>query len=176
MALRIRRTLATIGVLTFLCTVFASGGTAFAASPSTVNFAPLQKTCAILQVHLNGIHYTTTCLRPRSTTNPNAKISPDLGRSDCSSIFQNIKIWNYNYTGELCFDGGGYLGVQIYQVNDVYNVSADVIPLQESMWIRYYQPGTYCTIQPGYDKDFGSGYTNIEVTQLDWGASNGGNC
>lgn len=169
------KTIAAIGVVVCLCSLFTLGGTAFAASPSTINFAPLQKTCALLHVHLDGYQHTITCLSSRSTTNPNAKISPELVRTACTWPM-NIYIENYG-NSFVCFDGGGYLGVQIYNVNDVTNVSDDIIPLQEPMWIRWYSPGTYCTIQPGVNKHFGDGgHTGIEVTQLDWGATNGGNC
>jgi hypothetical protein len=86
----------------------------------------------------------------------------------------NIQVWNNDYGGQLCFQGLGYLGVNIYQVNEVDNESQGGY---SDMWMKYYHGyAVTCTIHPYHYKYFGNGITNVEVTQLDYGASNGGTC
>jgi len=170
----IRKILFLFGVIVLLISAFAfTSGSVHAArnsvqatSPSTVDFATIQKNCAIVNVHLNGLQHTIMCAK--------VHVSPsNLYRSVCP--YAKIILWNYNDSAELCFDGSGYIGVKIYQVNTVFNrVSFS------SSWMRYYHPaGVTCTLRAGAfggTKAFGSGNTNVTVTQLDWGDSNGGNC
>lgn len=167
-----RRALIISGLLSLLFAFVAmGGGSAFAAnSPTVVDFAPIQKWCAVVEVHLNGEQHTITCLQTYASRSK----SPDLGRVTCGLGITNIEIWNYDYAGDLCFSGYGYLGVAIYQVNEVDNESQAGIA---DMWMRYYHPyGVTCTIFPYHFKYFGGGYTGVEVTQLDFGASNGPQC
>jgi hypothetical protein len=64
--------------------------------------------------------------------------------------------------------------VNIYQVNEVDNES-QLGPAP--MWMRYYHGyGVTCTIAAFDNKYFGNGITNVEVTQLDYSATNGPRC
>ncbi len=171
----IRKTITLLGVLTLLLVSFTfARGNAFASAPkfdvpftAPVDFAAVQKICPHVSIHLNGAQHTLTCLKSQGA-------QPNLSRGPCG--FQNIDISNYNNTGELCFNGGGYLGVNIYQVNSVYNAAGQGYALP--MWMKYYHPsGVFCSLYAYNSKNFGNGNTNVEVTQLDWGTSGGyGHC
>jgi hypothetical protein len=119
-----------------------------------------------------------SCYRAKSTGRDVFEIARKekrcINRVTCNVGATNIQVWNNDYGGQLCFQGLGYLGVNIYQVNEVDNESQGGY---SDMWMRYYRPyGITCTIQPYHFKTFGGGITNVEVTQLDYGASNGGTC
>lgn len=38
---------------------------AAAPASSPIDFAALQKKCAVVEIHLNGVQYTITCTKPR---------------------------------------------------------------------------------------------------------------
>jgi len=138
-----------------------------ATPPSTVDFAAIQKNCAIVNVHLDGAKHTIDCAKVRVS----GSTRPEIVRFPCLSG-RDMEVTNYNETGQLCFFGYGYIGVKIYQVNHVYNFSA----FQEA-WTRYYNSaGHFCTIGRYSSANFGGGYTNVLVTQLDLGGSNGPYC
>jgi len=182
-----RRVFVVLSALAVLVPLFAMSGTVFAVSRSTsmaashstsavnfdvpftapVDFGAVQKICPHVSIHLKGVQHTLICNKAQG-------VPPNLYRSPCTS-FENIFISNYNGNGVLCFSGSGYLGVTIYQVNEVYNIVGQGVAL--TMWMRYYHPsGVTCTILAYNDKYFGSGNTNVTVTQLDWGGHNGPNC
>jgi hypothetical protein len=184
----LRKALTLFSVVALLLTFSFSAGQAHAATASsqpsvasstTADFISLQKTCQKVLVQLNGAKHTTRCLSPRTTTAKGA--SPHLYRDGgCSGpqTFEgdSIDIYNYNYSGLLCFAGSGYLGVAIYQVNEVENVSS------AGAWFRWYHGGSghFQPLPPpyanGYKYTFGNGTTNVEITQLCSGSSIGGHC
>jgi hypothetical protein len=47
-----------------------------------------------------------------------ATIRPDLSRLTCNNS-NYTEVWNYNYTGELCFGGDGSQSVAIYDTDAV---------------------------------------------------------
>lgn len=133
-------------------------------SSTPVDFAALQKTCAVVDVHLQGKQHTITCLQKRIKG-----VHPNLYASNCYLFAPNIIVYN---SGQLCFSGGGYPGVAIYQVTAVWNASQDA-QVAGNMWLRYYHPsGVTCTIAPFASK----GFSSVTITQLDYGQSNGGTC
>ena len=151
-----------------------SNGSAFAATTqgTSTNLAVMQKACSVVRVHLSGSTSTITCLkhRPQGAS----RVSPNLYRDDGCSDPNSLNVWNYNYTSLLCFDGGGYLGVAIYQVNKVdYNNNYG-----NGAWIRWYQrgSGTFSVINSFSSKVFGNGTTNVEITQLCAGSTKTNYC
>ena len=175
-----RQTLSLFGILTFLLASTFSGGQAHAAtlqpSPQTtrssfVDFTALQKTCQGMLVHLNGAEHTISCLT--SSTKAARGGSPHLNRDwSCTTLNSVFTIWNYNYSQFLCFEGSGYLGVAIYQVNEVDNT------IGSPMWFRWYQNGVgnFRVVAVNRKVTFGSGTTNVEITQLCVGSTQGGHC
>jgi hypothetical protein len=161
----------------------AAGATSGAARPApasalTAQLAAMQHRCAVVAVHLNGAQHTMTCAASRRSAGM-GRLSPAIWRNN-SCILADMVIWNYNYSGEVCFDGDGYLGVGIYDVNEVDNASV----VQE--WIRYYNSsgGHFCTMQVAWDigipgastqKKFGNNST-VKITQVDINGSNGPTC
>src|SRR5436309_1081663 len=49
-------------------------------STSPIDFRELQKTCAVLSVHMQGATHTVTCLRAK--LNSSNQVSPNIGRDD----------------------------------------------------------------------------------------------
>lgn len=129
---------------------------------SPVNFASLQKTCARLLIHLNGAQHSISCAEARTSA---GTVQPHLYADYCGNPVDvtTISILNYNETGLLCFYGTGYLGVQIYQVNQVnaYYYSA---------WMRFYPPGAFCSLNAGGDS---TNFGGNEITQLNSGSTGG---
>ncbi len=158
----LRKTIFLLAVLTFL--VMFNGNAHAAAPSSSVDFAALQKKCAVIEVHLNGSQYTIACSQIRSSST-----HPNTGQGSC--LLSDLTVKNYNYTGKLCFIGKGYLGVQIYSVDEVDNPIGIV-----SDWIHYYNPSANtCTIQGNQYAYFGTG-APVYLTQIDLNASSGPNC
>lgn len=165
------RQLATILLLLTLFVLSSSSAFATSITSLPVDFSALQKTCAVVHVQLNGLQHTITCSKMRSS-NSKLGYSPDLSRVDCG-FADVLDVHNYNYSAELCFGGAGYLGVQIYQVDEVDNLGD---PAFDSAWLRYYNTsGHFCTI--GW-RGYALFSTNspVYVTQLDLGSTNGSNC
>lgn len=138
----------------------------------------MQRSCAIIHIHLNGPKHTIKCVQIK-TGRPG--ILPDTPfRTACilGGVLEELDIWNYDWSGELCFNGdSGYIGVQIYDVNDVSNYALD------DTWIRYYNSsgGHYCTLPgvqlPLQHNDIGFGDpSSVKVTQIDMSADNGPHC
>lgn len=163
-----RRMLVISSLLALLFTFVTVGGIASAATnSSTVDFAAMQKKCTVIEIHLNGGQHTITCLRT-------SKVHKDLREIACGQGITNITVWYSDYAGQACYTGFGYLGVHFTRVNEVDN---DTQSGPYEMWMRYYNPnGVTCTIPAYQYKLFGSGLTNVEVTQLDYGTSNGPTC
>lgn len=161
-----------LGTLFALVTVLVlSSSSVHAISPATssIDFAALQKTCAVVEIHLNGTQHTITCTKARGSS-AKTGVMPYLGRTACW-LSDAVEVKNYNYSGDLCFSGLGYLGVQIYQVDEVDNHH----PFYQS-WIRDYDPsGVFCTIEPDSYALFSTNNPAF-VTQLDLGNSDGGDC
>lgn len=160
-------------ILAMLALLVLSSDNVFADSStsSPIDFSALQKKCAVVHVQLNGFQHTITCLKVRSS-NSKLGTSPNLGRSNCT-FDDVIEIHNYNYSGDLCFAGLGYLGVQIYQVDEVDNHGDTTF---DPAWIRYYDTsGHFCTINWGSYALFSTN-NSVYVTQLDLGNTNGPNC
>lgn len=164
----LRKIGALLALVTFL--VLSSGNAhAASSSSSSVDFAALQKKCAVIEVHLSGAQHTITCTKPRGSSVKTGS-KPYLSRTACW-FSDTLEVKNYNYSGDLCFSGLGYLGVQIYQVDEVDNHH----PFYQS-WIRDYDPsGVSCTIEPGSYALFSTN-TPAYVTQLDLGNANGSDC
>jgi len=134
----------------------------------TIDFQALQKTCAVIEIRLNGAQHTITCTKPRTSIRKGVK--PLLSQSPCL-LSDELEVKNYNYSGDLCFSGLGYLGVKIYQVDEVDNHS----PFYQT-WIRDYDPsGSYCTIEPGSFALFSTNNPAF-VTQLDENGAQGSDC
>lgn len=166
----LRRTLALLGFLALAFTILATSGNAFAATPpnpSSIDIAALSKTCAIISIHMDGAQSTVSCRRARATHG----IVPLLGRDNSCNNNDVFVIKNYSSSGTLCFNGSGYLGVAIYQVNSVKDTGT------AGAWFRWYQgAGHYQSLSGGQQYNFGSGTTNVEVTQLCYGNTNYPNC
>lgn len=167
-----RKALVILGSLALLLVSLSASGTAFAASSSdaaisNVDLAVLQKVCSVVDVHLDGPRHTITCQRLREKG-----VQPLLYRDDsCNSNIDNLVLYNYGYTGVLCFAGTGYLGVNIYDVNEVDDVGS------LGAWFLYYPGHIFQSLLSGGSKYFGSGSaTGIEVTQLCFGSSNPSHC
>lgn len=146
-------------LLALLLTLIATQSAAMAATSSSkpVDLSVMQKTCAVLLVRLNGPNHTISCLHKTFS-----RRTPDINRDyNCDSSTDTVDIANYNYTKTVCFQGNGYIGVQIYQVNEVDNLQDFVI---EFLW---YQPKTCSKIGNYGAHYFGGGTTNKEVTQID---------
>ena len=146
-------------LLALLFTLIATQSAAMAATSSSnpVDLSVMQKTCAVLLVHLNGSNHTISCLHKTLS-----RSTPYIGRdNNCDGMIDSVDIENYNYSRIVCFTGNGYIGVQIYQVNEVDNLQDFVI---EFLW---YQPKTCSKIGNYGAYYFGGGYTNKEVTQID---------
>jgi hypothetical protein len=149
--------------------------TAHSAASFTREIAITERSCAVINIHLNGSHHSISCEVPRANR---AGVKLDTYRDGCTlgGELNNLSIWNYDNSAELCFDGNGYIGVGIYNVNSVNNFSI------YDTWIRYYNPtGHFCTL-PGAIFPFQDNYINfgdpssVKVTQIDIGADNGPNC
>ncbi len=153
----------TVFLLAILTCLVLFNGNAHASPPSSsVDFAALQKKCSVINVHLDGSQHTTTCTKVRSTS-----VRPNTFQSDCS--LRVLEIHNYNYTGDLCFSGNGYLGVKIYSVDEV---DARLGP----DWIHFYNPpANTCTIQSGSYAYFGTS-SPVYLTQMNLNASSGPDC
>ncbi len=165
----IRRALAVFGMLTILCisTLLPTGNVASASSVSTpsIDLAPLQKTCAVLSIHLNGAHHTITCLHTHMPKLPPGKTSY-LNQGPCIPYVTTMQIFNYAYSSTLCFEGAGYLGVRIYRVNEIDNTNIDF------GWVKWYHEGSrqghYCTIIAS-DSAYWGNNTNVTLTQINSG-------
>ena len=160
-----RRTCAAFSLLALFCAFFTFSGNAFAATSPTpvassdfsVQLATLHKTCRIVAIHLDGAKHAAACIQAHSE----GSAQPNTGQGPCP--LSDFVIWNYDYTGELCFWGSGYLGVAIYDVNAVENDASDW------SWYRYYPPGAPGVFQNivsggGYI-DYGWGNTG-KITQI----------
>lgn len=164
-----RKVLVLLGSLALLFTLVTAGGTAHAATSSNFDFAALQKTCSIVHIHLNGLEHTITCSRTRQKG-----VQPFISRDNaCDPSYDTMVVYNYGYSGVLCFDGGGYIGVAIYNVNEVDDVA------NLGSWFRYYNTsgGYYYALLGGAYKEIGFGSTsNVKVTQLCYGNTNYPSC
>ena len=136
-----------------------------ASSDFSAQLAALQKTCQVVSVHLDGAKHTAACTQSRQTgslgvggTHAGAAL-PNSYATGCGWNHEMI-LWNYNYTGELCFMGAGYLGVAIYQVDEVDNTDCCFYV----HWFRWYQPGTFTNVGPNSSKHFNT--PGVYVTQL----------
>jgi hypothetical protein len=146
------------------------------ASPANMNSSPpnvdvLQQSCAVLEIHLSGSQYSTNCLHTHLQSSPPpavySGIAPNTASDPNCNEMDTAQVWHNADTQLLCFVGTGYFGTTITQVNQVL-----MYPPVLFGWIRWYRggPGNYCTIvvqgSAGYAY-WGSGITNVEVTQLD---------
>src|SRR6266436_117904 len=123
------RILPLLAAVILLISIFAFSGVASAATVTSAiqkgqpdfstQLTALQKACRVVTVSLNGATHTAVCTQSRQT----AVVSPNSYRTPCGWNNEMI-IWNYGYSGELCFMGGGYLGVAIYQVDEVDNTQS----------------------------------------------------
>ena len=166
-----------------MLTFFATAGQVYAATPSSAplsaNIASMQKTCQeIAIVSLSTKTHSTDCLkqRPKGIT---PKIS--VRGNDCSGNFYGLtletEIFNYNWTANLCFYGNDsqtgtdYLGVNIFQVNEIINENA------RAGWFRWYPAAAFRVLggNGGYYY-WGDGNTGVEITQLCVGSSIAGRC
>jgi hypothetical protein len=141
--------------------VQAECGRTIDVSGKVLSFDLVQRKYSVVRVAFGNGQAKVTCLLGRPT-------SPDLFRDSCNSN-NSFVLYNYNYSGELCFTGSGYLGVNIYQVNQV-NDTWDA-----ANWIRYYDPpgsGHFCTLVAGH----GVLANSVTVTQLDGNGTNGPLC
>lgn len=182
--LMIRKALTLFGVLALLLSFFAFGGSASAASNGrqatsstpSVDIAAMQKTCQTLNVlMLHGKIQQAECHKQRSHG-----VTPNFfGRGrDCSGNWygytEEVLIYNYNWSQNLCFYGDnstGYLGVNIYQVNEIVDEGGS------SMWFLWY-PGHHYRVLTGNGEiyDFGNGNTGVQITQLCYAGTVGGRC
>ncbi len=174
-----RKILTLFGISALLLAAFLStNGSAYAATPSSnpaMNFTTMQKTCAVIQIHLSGYTHTTTCRKSRIQNS--SKIIPLINRdNNCYTPNDSLEIYNYNWTSLLCFEGTGYMGVAIYKVNEVDDVDMSMTNGAHPDWFRYYDAhgGHYLGQNPG-DID-GFGPTGVYVTQLCIGSNVGGHC
>ncbi len=169
----LRKVLVFLGLLALLLTIFATGGSALAATssgPSTssnIDVATLQKTCSIIHIHLDGLNHIITCTRHRQKG-----IQPNLYRDDsCNPNNYTLVVYNYGYSGVLCFDGSGYLGVGIYDVNEVDDTG------YLGAWFLYYPAHRYWSLLGGGYAVIGTGNrSGTTVTQLCYGNANPPNC
>lgn len=154
-----------VASLILALSIFASGGVVnAAAAPSpthsgqpdfSTQLAGLQKMCRVVTVQLDGAKHTASCTQSRQAK----ALSPNTWRTACGWNNEMI-IWNYNHTGELCFLGAGYLAVAIYDVVEVDNT--DVIIYHH--WFRWYQPGTTTWLGPKQSAYFNT--PGVYVTQI----------
>jgi hypothetical protein len=164
----LRRSLTVVSILAVLLTFFTVSGSASAASTraastssSQIDFASLEKTCAVIQVHLNGVHHTVTCLQQTSRY---SSIRPDTVTNSCSNSGKTLTVWASSANIEICFTGTGYLGYTVYDVNFVNSYIT-------YSWVRYYHggPGQFCNISRGVPAYFGGGNSNVLITQVNPG-------
>lgn len=169
----VRRVFAVPCTLSIFAATFAFAAPAFAASAnhSSANFTFVKKPCAVVEVHLDGTNHTARCLHatmPAYSPQLIANIQP---ATNCSSL-DTLRVWSNGYGTVTCFTGTGYLGYQINNVNEVDNVSGG-----EDAWFKWYHHdgGHYCTVD---SQVFLANGTNsqIQITQVDVGDSNGSDC
>lgn len=142
-----------------------------------VDLASWQKTCAVLQVQLNGTaqpsitcahqQLLTTRLQGKQATVPNTQVDPNCGVSTAMSVSYN------NGNSTTCFSGTGYLGLNpnLMNVNDVNTFD----PAFGVGWFRWYDStgGYNCTLHGPTTLSF---FQVVKITQVDLGASNPGTC
>jgi hypothetical protein len=162
----LRRSLTVVSILAMLLTFFTVSGSASAASTraastssSQINFASLEKPCAVIQVHLNGVHHTVTCLQQTSTY---SGIRPDTSTTPCNNSGKTLTVWASSANTEICFAGTGYLGYSISNVNFVNSYIA-------YSWVRWYPAAQFCNISRGVPAYFGGGNSNVLITQVNPG-------
>jgi len=158
----LRRSLTVLSILAMLLTFFTVSGSASAASTSSsqIDFASLEKTCALIQVHLNGVQHTVACLRKKTSTH--SDIRPNTGTTACSNSAKSFTIWAASATTEICFAGTGYLG---YSVNNVNFVNSYVA----YGWVLWYPTHQFCNISRGVPAYFGGGSSGVTITQINPG-------
>ncbi|MFG2821846.1 beta/gamma crystallin domain-containing protein [Kitasatospora sp. NPDC048365] len=49
-----------------------------------------------------------------------------ISRVNCNGRYDFVNVFNYNWSGRLCFANAGYTGVTIYSVDDVYSGNNEV--------------------------------------------------
>lgn len=151
---------------------------AIASDTGPIDIMTLEKTCAVIGVELKGAQHAVTCRQPRSSAQ--SGVAPLISRDNsCEPEYDQMVIRNTmgGQPALVCFKDRGYAGVQIYHVNEV----DDVIPLNTngwSEWFRWYNggPGSYYSLYAGDTAKFGTGVTNVEVTQVCIGTANWPNC
>lgn len=158
----LRRSLTVFSILAMLLTFFSFSASASSASTSSsqIDFASLEKTCAVIQVHLNGVQHTVTCFRKQTSTH--SGIRPDTGTTSCSNSAKTLTVWAASATVEICFAGTGYLGYTINNVNFVNSYIA-------YSWILWYPAHQFCNISRGVPAYFGGGNSNVTITQINPG-------
>ncbi len=171
-----RRFVCFFSVLSILVALFATSRHTQVVAASNPDLAELSKTCQVIAVvNLQGNIQSAQCVKQRQQGD---SIKVLVRGVDCEGNFygyaEEIVIWNYNYTSSLCFYGDqrtSYLGVNIYQVNEIKNVAGT------AGWFRWYPAGTYRVLSGnGGDFSWGNGNTGVEITQLCIGSAVGGQC
>lgn len=160
-----RRMLAFVAIfiIVWISVLFPSSNVASASSvsPPSVDLTQLQRTCAVLAIHLNGAQHTITCVHKDPPSQNHA-----LSQGPCIPFVTTMQIFNYAYNATLCFEGDGYLGVRIYQVNELDDTSNGFA------WVKWYHQGStaghYCAIFPS-DAGYWGDSTDVTLTQIDIG-------
>lgn len=155
---------------------------AIASDTAPVDFSSWEKTCAVILVHLHGAKHTVTCQQPRSGAQ--GRMTPLISRDNAclpKNVDMVIRNTQAGQPALVCFGDQGYMGVAIYHVNEVDNVSnnrCETPCAGFSEWFRWYNggPGSYYSLYAGDKATFGSGVTSVEVTQICIGSANWPNC
>ncbi len=140
-----QKLLTLVVALTFIClfTLQVAASPAFAKSVSATSLS--MNTAALQKIRPDGVYIAS-----------------------CPS-FADFYYYHNGLTQETCFGGTGYglPGGPYFQVNTV--------AANDNLWIRWYQggPGHFCSLPAGDAKGWGSGQTNVEITQLDLGTLGG---
>ena len=172
--------------LAILFAVVASSGSVSATGISSsgsssspgVDLTPWRKTCAVLQVQLNGTaHPFITCAhkqllakrlqRKQGPVQPYTQVDPNCGVSTEMAV-------TYDSGNSItCFSGTGYLGIN---PNFMNVVEVETFDITVSVgWFRWYDStgGYNCTLLGPITLSF---FETLKITQVDPGASNPGTC